>query len=80
MILEEAGKLYTELTTKLTNEIIAAVAAMKAIQSLASQLRSSNNNSQNLDYENDNAYQTEEARCNNNQSQIYNGNQEQLNE
>src|ERR687890_1879682 len=57
LILEEAGKLYTELTTKLTNEIIAAVAAMKAIRSLASQLRSSNNNSQNLDYENDNAYQ-----------------------
>jgi hypothetical protein len=34
LILEEAGKLYTELTTKLTNEIIAAVAAMKTSSSI----------------------------------------------
>ena len=43
-------------------------------------LPSSNNNSQKLNYENDNAYQTEESRFNNNQPQIYNGNQEQASE
>jgi hypothetical protein len=32
VILEESEKLYNKLTTKLTNEIIAAAAAMKAIQ------------------------------------------------
>jgi len=79
MILEESEKLYNNLTIRLTNDIIAAVAAMKTI-SLPLSLPSSNNNSQKLKYEND-TYQTEEARCNNNnQPQIYNGNQEQANE
>jgi hypothetical protein len=66
LILEEAEKLYNKLTTKLTNEIIAA-ASMKT-SSLPSSL-SSNNNSPRLNYEND-TYQTEETRWNNNQPQI----------
>jgi hypothetical protein len=51
---------------------------MKAISSLPLPL-SSSNNGQKLNYEND-TYQTKETRCNNNQPQIYNGNQEQANE
>jgi hypothetical protein len=77
LILEDAEKLYNDLTIKLTNEIvIAATAAMKTL-SLPLPLSSSNKN-QKLNYEND-TDQTEETRCNN-QPQIYNGNQEQANE
>ena len=61
LILEESEKLYNDLTTKLTNDVMAATAAaMKIIPSLALPLSPSNNNSQKLDYENDNTYQTEE--------------------
>jgi hypothetical protein len=60
LILEEAEKLYNDLTTKLTNDVMAATAAMKIIPSLALPLSPSNNNSQKLNYENDNTYQTEE--------------------
>ena len=67
LLLEEAEKLYNELTTKLTNEIIASTATMKTTtSSLPLQLPSSDDNSQNLNYEKDNTYQTEETRCNNN--------------
>jgi hypothetical protein len=76
LILEEAEKLYNELITELTNRTMAATAAMKTI-SLPLPL-SSSNKSQKLNYEND-TYQTEETTCNNNQPQIYNGNQEQAN-
>jgi hypothetical protein len=79
LILEEAEKLYNKLTTELTNSFITAAAtAMKTISSLPLPL-SSSNNGQKLNYEND-TYQTKETRCNNNQPQIYNGNQEQANE
>jgi hypothetical protein len=61
LILEESEKLYNDLTTKLTNDVMAATAAaMKIIPSLALPLSPSNNNSQKLNYENDNTYQTEE--------------------
>jgi hypothetical protein len=76
VILEEAGKLYNDLTTKLTNDVMAAAAAIRA-SSLPSPL-SSSNKSQKLNYEND-TYQTEETRCNNNQPEIYSNDQEQPN-
>jgi hypothetical protein len=77
LILEEAEKLYNDLTTKLTNEIIAAAtAAMKTISSLP---LPSANDSRKLIYKN-NIYKIEEARYNNNQSETYNNNQEQPNE
>jgi hypothetical protein len=61
LILEESEKLYNDLTTKLTNDVMAATAAaMKIIPSLALPLSPSNANSQKLKYENDNTYQTEE--------------------
>ena len=61
LILEESEKLYNYLTTKLTNDVMAAAAAaMKIIPSLALPLSPSNNNNQKLNYENDNTYQTEE--------------------
>src|SRR5215217_6301897 len=79
LILEEAEKLYNKLMTELTNSFItAAAAAMRTMSSLPLPL-SSSNNGQKLNYEND-TYQTKETRCNNNQPQIYNGNQEQANE
>ena len=61
LILEESEKLYNDLTTKLTNDVMAATAvAMKIIPSLALPLSQPNNNSQKLNYENDNTYQTED--------------------
>ena len=57
-----------------------SAAAMKIIPSLALPLSPSNNNSQKLNYENDNTYdEIEEPWCNNNQPKIYNGNQELCN-
>jgi hypothetical protein len=47
--LEEAEKLYNKLTTKLTNEVIAATAAIKTI----SLPLPSSNNMQNLTHKND---------------------------
>jgi hypothetical protein len=58
LILEEAEKLYNELIKELTNSVITA-AAIRA-PSLRLPLPSANNNSQKLNYENDNTYQTEE--------------------
>jgi hypothetical protein len=61
LILEKSERLYNDFTTKLTNDVMAATAAaMKIIPSLALPLSPSNNNSQKLNYENDNTYQTEE--------------------
>jgi transposase len=77
VILEEAEKLYSKLTTKLTNEVIVAAVAIRTSSNPLP--LSSSNKSQKLNYEND-TDQTEETRCNNNQPQIYNGNQEQANE
>ena len=62
MILEEAEKLYNQLTTELTNGVMAAAAAIRA-SSIPSP--SANNNKQKLAYKNDNTYQTEEFRYNN---------------
>jgi hypothetical protein len=58
LILEESEKLYNKLTTKLTNDIMAAAAAMSA-----SSLPPANNR-QKLTHKND-TYQTEEPRYNN---------------
>jgi hypothetical protein len=77
LILEETEKLYNQLTTELTNRIIAAAASIKA-SSLPSP--SANTNKQKLDHKNDNTYQTEEFRYNNNQPEIYDNDQEQSNE
>jgi hypothetical protein len=77
LILEETEKLYNQLTTELTNRIIAAAASIKA-SSLPSP--SANTNKQKLDHKNDNTYQTEESRYNNNQPEIYDNDQEQSNE
>jgi hypothetical protein len=72
MILEEAEKLYNQFITKLTNEIIAAAAAMKTISSLPLP----DNNDQKLTHKND-RYQTEESSYN--QLGIYSNDQEQPN-
>jgi hypothetical protein len=79
LILEEAEKLYNNLTTKLTNEVMAAAAAIRA-PSLPLPLPSANNNSQNLNYENDNTYDEVEEPRYNNRPEIYNNNQKQPNE
>jgi hypothetical protein len=77
LIVEEAEKLYNQLTTELTNRIIAAAASIRAL-SLPSP--SANTNKQKLTHKNDNTYQTEEFRYNNNQPEIYDNDQEQTNE
>jgi hypothetical protein len=77
LIVEEAEKLYNQLTTELTNRIIAAAASIRA-SSLPSS--SANTNKQKLTHKNDNTYQTEEFRYNNNQPEIYDNDQEQSNE
>ena len=76
MILEEAEKLYNELTTELTNDVIAAAGAMRA----SSLPLPDNNHNQKLIYEIDNTYQTEESRYNYNQTEIYSNDQELPNE
>jgi len=65
LILEEAEKLYNKLTTRLTNEVIAA--SIKA-SSLQSPDNNNNNNNQKLTYKIDNTYQTEETRYNQNRN------------
>jgi hypothetical protein len=62
LISEEAEKLYNELTTELTNRVIAAAGAMRAspLPSIGN-----NTNNQKLAYNIDNTYQTEESRYNN---------------
>jgi hypothetical protein len=62
LIVEEAEKLYNQLTTELTNWIIASAASIKA-SSLPSP--SADTNKQKLAHKNDNTYQTEEFRYNN---------------
>jgi hypothetical protein len=57
LIVEEAEKLYNQLTTELTNRIMAAAADAKAIR--ASSLPSPGNNKQKLSHKIDNTYQTE---------------------
>jgi hypothetical protein len=59
LILEEAEKLYNKLTTELTNDVMAAAAAIRA-SSLPLSLPS--NNMQNLTHKND---EIEEPRYNN---------------
>ena len=66
LILEEAEKLYNKLTTKLTNEIIAATADMKTALPLLP-----SNNMQNLTHKNVNTYQTEGSRSHD-RLEIYN--------
>ena len=70
VILEEAEKLYNDLTTKLTNDVMAAAAAIR-VSSLPLSLPS--NNMQNLTHKND---EIEEPRYNNNWSEIYNNDQQ----
>jgi hypothetical protein len=77
LILEEAEKLYNELTTKLTNRVIVTAAA--AIRASSSFSLPSANNNQKLTHNNDYTYQIEEARYNDNQPEIYNNDQEQPN-
>jgi hypothetical protein len=60
LILEEAEKLYNTLTTRLTNDVIAAAASIKA-----SSLPSLDNN-QKLTYKVDNTYHIDESRYNQN--------------
>jgi hypothetical protein len=72
VILEESEKLYNKLTTKLTNVIIAAVAAVRA----ASLPIMPSNNMQNLTHKND---EIEEPRYLN-QPEIYNNDQKQPND
>jgi hypothetical protein len=62
VILEEAEKLYNELTTKLTNSVIAAAAAVRASLSLP------DNNKQKLIHKIDNTHQAEESRYNQNRN------------
>jgi hypothetical protein len=62
LILEEAEKLYNKLTTRLTNEVIAASIKASSLQS------PDNNNNQKLTYKIDNTYQTEETRYNQNRN------------
>ena len=56
VILEEAERLYNELTTKLTNEVLVASTVYVSASSLPSQ---SNNNNQRLIHKIDNIHQTE---------------------
>jgi hypothetical protein len=53
VILEEAEKLYNELTTKLTNTVIAAAVSIR--ESSLSTLLSANDNRQKLTHKNGNA-------------------------
>jgi hypothetical protein len=62
LILEEAEKLYNKLITELTNRIIATAA--EDIWALSLPL-SANINNQQLIYKNDDTYETEQARYNN---------------
>ena len=62
VILEEAEKLYNELTTKLTNSVIAAAAAVRASLSLP------DNDKQKLIHKIDSTYQAEESRYNQNRN------------
>jgi FMN phosphatase YigB (HAD superfamily) len=68
VILEESEEIYNKLTTKLTNEAMAAAAAIRGSSSLPLLPPSCNNNKQKLIYENDRYDETEEPRYNNNQS------------
>jgi hypothetical protein len=73
LILEESEKLYNKLTTELTNRIMAAAADATAIR--ASSLPTANNR-QKLTHYNNAYYETEEPKYNNNQTLIYNKDQE----
>jgi hypothetical protein len=74
LILEEAEKLYNELTTELINRVIATATAMRA--SLLPPL----DNMQKLTHKKNNTYQREELRYNNNQPEIYDNDKEQSKE
>jgi hypothetical protein len=63
LILEEAEKIYNDLSIKLTNTVMAAAAVAVRISSLPS--LGNNTNNQKLPYNNDNTKQTEESRYNN---------------
>ena len=76
LILEEVEKIYNKLTTELTNWSIAATATIKE----SSLPLPSNNNTQKYIHGNDNAYDETKGSRYLNQKELYDNDQEQLNE
>jgi hypothetical protein len=73
LILEEAENLHNKLTIELTNRVMTTAADSTAI--IASSLPTANNR-QKLTHYNNAYYETEEPKYNNNQTLIYNKDQE----